>query len=240
MKPRLELDMHLQPDDESCGPTCLHAVYRYWGDELPLHRLIAEVELLDTGGTLGVLLALHALRRGYRSTLYTYNLQLFDPTWFIEPRTDLRERLESQAAEKEDGRLRFATRAYIDYLALGGDIHFEELSPQLIRRHLERDQPILTGLSATYLYGCARERGWGRLEADDIRGYPTGHFVVLGGYDADSDEVHIADPLHESPSHGSRYYPVGMQRLLGAILLGVLTYDAVLVILEPGRGEPAS
>ena len=25
-----------QPDEVSCGPTCLHSVYRFYGDELPL------------------------------------------------------------------------------------------------------------------------------------------------------------------------------------------------------------
>ena len=233
MRTRLKLEMHGQPDDASCGPACLQSVYRWFGDEVPLERVIAEVELLETGGTLAVLLALHALRRGYRATIYTYNLQLFDPTWFIEPRVDLIERLESQALEKEDPDLRFATRAYIEFLELGGAVRFEELSPGLIRRYLERDQPILTGLSATYLYGCARERGWEELEYDDIRGHPTGHFVVLGGYDGETDEVHIADPLQDNPRYLTGYYPVGMQRLLGAILLGVLTYDANILLLRP-------
>jgi hypothetical protein len=233
MSSRLELDMHWQPDDASCGQTCLHAVYRFFGDEIPLERVISEVVPLETGGTLAVLLALHGLRRGYSATIYTYNLQLFDPTWFIEPRVDLIERLESQALEKEDPDLRFATRAYIEFLELGGAVRFEELSPGLIRRYLERDQPILTGLSATYLYGCARERGWEELEYDDIRGHPTGHFVVLGGYDGETDEVHIADPLQDNPRYLTGYYPVGMQRLLGAILLGVLTYDANILLLRP-------
>jgi hypothetical protein len=230
----LVLDMHHQPDDASCGPTCLHAVYQYYGDSVALDDVIAEVEPLETGGTLAVLLALHALRRGYRATIYTYNLQLFDPTWFLEPAVDLTERLEVQAAEKEDPTLRFATAAYIDYLERGGVVRFEELNPQLLRGHLEANQPILTGLSATYLYGCARERGWDHLEYDDVRGHPTGHFVVLGGYDAETDEVHVADPLQDNPRYLSRYYPVGIQRLLGAILLGVLTYDANILILEPG------
>jgi len=233
---RLELDMHGQPDDASCGPACLHAVYRYFGEDSRIDEVIAEVEPIEGGGTLAVLLAEHALRRGYGATIHTYNLQLFDPTWFDGDEVDLVDRLIRQAAEKEDEKLRHATRAYVDYLQLGGRIDFEDLSPELVRSHLERDRPILTGLSATYLYRCARERGWNQLEYDDIRGHPTGHFVVLYGYDADRDEVHVADPLQDNPRFGSHYYKVGMHRLLGAILLGVLTYDANLLVLEPPRG----
>ena len=233
MDTRLILDMHGQPDDASCGPTCLHAVYRYFGYDIPLERIIEEVEPMEGGGTLAVLLAGHALRRGFGARIHTYNLQLFDPTWFDGSQVDLADRLVRQAAEKEDTKLRMATEAYIDYLELGGKIDFKDLTADLLRSHLERDRPILTGLSATYLYRCARERGWDRLEYDDVRGYPTGHFVVVSGYDAAHDEVHVADPLQDNPRFGSHYYKVGMQRLLGAILLGVLTYDANILVLEP-------
>jgi len=233
---RLQLEIHGQPDDSSCGPACLQALYAFYGDKVPLDRLIQEVEPLETGGTLAVMLAVHALRRNYRATLYTYNLQLFDPTWFNPEGDHLAERLERQAAEKEDAKLRVATSAYVEYLALGGMVRFEELSPELIRFHLNRDRPILTGLSATYLFGCARERGWESLEFDDVRGYPTGHFVVLYGHDPATGTVRVADPLQDNPRYGSHYYEVGMQRLLGAILLGVLTYDANLLILEPRSG----
>ena len=82
METRLEFDILPQPDNMSCGPTCLHALYRYYGDELPLEAVIEQVESLEGGGTLAVLLACHALRRGYDATIYTYNLKVFDPTWF--------------------------------------------------------------------------------------------------------------------------------------------------------------
>ena len=237
MTTKLGLEVQRQPDDLTCGPTCLHAVYRFYGDEQPLERVIAEVEPLETGGTLAVLLALHALRRGYRARIYTYNLHLFDPTWFTQPGVDLTARLRAQAEQKPDPRLRFATRAYLEYLELGGELRFEELRPDLIRRHLEHDRPMLTGLSATYLYGCARERGDQVMEYDDVVGYPAGHFVVLSGYDREANEVLVSDPQHDNPGFGTHTYPVGMQRLLGAILLGVITYDANLLVLEPPIDE---
>ncbi len=71
-----------------------------------------------------------------------------------------------------------------------------------------------------------------------MRGKPTGHFVVLCGYDGKTRQVRIADPLHDNPAFGSAFYSVGVYRVLGAILLGVLTYDANLLILEPPRSNP--
>jgi len=233
LESRLKLDILPQPDDATCGPTALHAVYRYYGDDVPLSTLIDEVVPLETGGTLAVHLACHALRRGYAAKIYTYNLSLFDPTWFDSPGVDLAERLRLQAEAKNDTKLLLATEAYLDFLDLGGDLLFHELSPNLVRRYLKKDVPILSGLSATYLYGCAREVGAYKMQYDDIRGLPTGHFVVLCGYDPERREVLVADPLQDNPRFGSHYYEVDIQRVLGAVLLGVLTYDANLLVLRP-------
>ena len=230
---RLRLDMPPQPDDSSCGPTCLHAVYGYFGDDVPIPQLIEEVPYLDSGGTLASLLAGHALRRGYRATIYTYNLQLFDPTWFDSPGVDIADRLAEQARFKPDPRLQHATTAYREFLELGGVIRFEELRPSLISEFLQHGQPILTGLSATYLYDSMREAELdGEIDYDDVRGEPVGHFVVLSGYDPRTRRVTVSDPLHDNPKFGTCEYEVTIDRVLGAILLGVLTHDANLLILE--------
>lgn len=237
MPRHLELEILPQPDEVTCGPTCLHAVYRYFDDVMPLEQLIREIPTLDEGGTLAVLLGGHALRRGYRATIYTFNLKVFDPSWF-RGRTDLIPRLEAQIAAKHSTKLIAASEAYIEYLRLGGRIHMQELNAQLIRRYLKRSIPILTGLSATYLYQCKREIAHNN-QPDDIRGVPTGHFVVLCGYHAKQRTVSVADPYLPNPLGAEHYYDVGLDRLVGAILLGVLTYDANLLVLEPGRHAQA-
>ncbi|MCO6437805.1 MAG: C39 family peptidase [Phycisphaerae bacterium] len=229
----LPLDILPQPDDVTCGPTCLHAVYDYFGESLPLKNVIAEVTGLEEGGTLAVFLAVHALRRGYSASIYTYNLQLFDPTWFAQPGTDIAAKLKAQSEAKSDKRLQVATGGYLEYLKLGGKILFEDLTAALIRKYLTRGVPILTGLSSTYLYRGIREFG-PKCDDDDIRGAPVGHFVVLCGYDRKHRQVMVADPMHPNPMATTHVYSVGMDRLLGAILLGIVTYDANLLILERG------
>jgi hypothetical protein len=217
----------------TCGPTCLHAVYSYYGDRVPLEQLIREVKPLETGGTLAVSLACHALRRGYEATIYTYNLPLFDPTWFdADADVDVAARLRAQKKAKTDRKLDAATRLYLEFLNRGGTLAYEDLRPSLIRRFLKQGIPILTGLSATYLYGCAREH---EDEYDDVRGLPVGHFVVLSRYDARKREVWVADPFLENPRFGRAYYRVSLERLIGSILLGIVTYDANLLIITPRK-----
>ncbi len=232
MEGRIALDILSQPDDTTCGPTCLHAVYRYYGDDIPLQQVIAEAHILEGGGTLEVLLACHALRRGYKATIYTYNLQVFDPTWFETPDIDLSAKLRQQVKVKASKRLKVATKAYLEFLALGGILRFHDLTTALLRKYLKQDKPILCGLSSTYLYHCAREFG-PTLDSDDIRGVATGHFVVLCGYDLHSRHVLVADPLKQNPSGKGQVYEVDIDRLVGSILLGILTYDANLLIIEP-------
>jgi hypothetical protein len=239
----LTLEILSQPTDETCGPACLHAVYRFHEDPLPLDQVVAEVTRLGTGGTLAAYLGLHALQRGYEATIYTYNLKLFDPTWFDDAEPQLEERLRAQAEVKPSARLRSATEAHLEYLEAGGAVHFEELTPDLIRRPLSRGLPIMTGLSVTYLYGCAREvyDAEGEGEYDSIRGFPTGHFVVVHGYDPTTDSVLIADPYHDNPlPPAGANYRVSVIRLMGAIMLGVLSYDANLLVIEPPSSPKAA
>jgi hypothetical protein len=236
-KPGLGFAVEPQPDDFTCGPACLHGIYRFYGDDVSLASVIADIRMIDRGGTLDVFLANHALERGYDVTLYTYNLDLFDPTWFDLPNEEIRARLKAQAKQKHWRRLQTATRGYDEFLQLGGKLLLRDLERSLLRGFLKRGIPVITGLSATYLYRAAREVAETNV-ADDVRGEPVGHFVVLTGYRRDTREVLIADPLASNPLVRSRYYAVNVQRLIGAILLGTMTYDANLLVIEPkSRGR---
>ena len=234
----LNVEIQTQLDDVTCGPTCLDAIYRYYGDEIPLEQVVSEVQQLETGGTLAVLLACHALKRGYKATIYTYNLRIFDPTWFGQFGGDLEEKLREQLRHKETPKLRFATEAYVEFLERGGTIKFEELNSALLRRYLNRGIPILTGLSATYLYRCPRELV--TTDPDDVRGEPQGHFVVVCGYDRLRRQVMVADPYPDHALGDSNKYFVSFDRLIGAILLGIMTYDANLLLIETKGRQEAS
>ena len=78
----LAFDIQAQPDEVTCGPTCLQALYQYYNDPVPLKDVIREVKQLKNGGTMAVMLGNHALQRGFKAHIYTYNLNVFDPSWF--------------------------------------------------------------------------------------------------------------------------------------------------------------
>lgn len=231
MNIKLELSINPQPDDSTCGPTCLQAIYTYFGDSIGLDQVIAEVPALEGGGTLGVMLANHALARGYHASIYTYNLMIFDPTWF-DGKTQMDAKLARRAECCNDSKQRLAIAQYRQFLRQGGQLHLQDLERSLLRHHLKQGRPLLTGLNSTFLYRTMRVYGPKMID-DDVRGDVVGHFVVLHGYDRQRKTVMVADPYKDNPYSRNHLYETELDRVIGAILLGVMTYDANFVIIEP-------
>jgi Peptidase_C39 like family len=231
----LNCDIKAQPDEVTCGPTCLHSIYQYYQDTIELNDVIKEVKSLKAGGTLAVMLGNHALKRGYKAHLYTYNLNVFDPSWFQYSTKKIMDSLKQQMRYKfKRKKLLVASRAYVKFLEAGGKVFQHELNPDLIKKYLKESKPILTGLSATYLYGTKREIPASN-KFDSIRGEPVGHFVIINGYDELTNTAYLADPMNANPLNSSQYYGVNFDRLINSIMLGIVTYDANLLIIEPTK-----
>lgn len=230
----IDLDVRIerQPDYTTCGPTALHALYDYYGDKITLDEVIRETPKLPGGGTLGVHLAVHALQRGYEAAMWLCSVRHFDPTWFQKP-TDLLAKLKARGVAKNfanDPRYGPALESAEQYLTLGGQYVWGDLTPELIAKTLGNGFPILTGTNGTYLYQCSRETEAG---ADDVGGESFGHFIVLSGYRDTDQSVAIADPLLDNPAYGTKYYRVNVFRLIGAIFLGVGSDDGNLLVIRP-------
>lgn len=234
----IELNIRSQPTDETCGPTSLHAIYQYYGYNISLKQVIETMELSLSGGTLSPLLGKHALMHGFDATIYVNQLELFDPTWFKNgkaPQEVLLIKLKSQDKFKQSKNLASASKAFQDFLSLGGHIRFETIDVKLLKYYFKKKIPILTGLNSTYLYRTSRELYTSEGESffDDIQGVACGHFVVLAGYDEKKRRIIVADPFRENPLSKDNYYKVSIARLINAIMLGALTYDASLLIITP-------
>ena len=235
----LRLERFTQPDDVTCGPTCLRKVYNYFGVDLPLDEVLGEIDRNEDGGTLAVFLGLAALRRGFKARIFSYDLRIFDPVWYDLPPAELIEKLRQRIPHLGSSKGRRSAKAYLKFLELGGIIAFEELTPRLLKRILNQNHPVLAGLSATHLYRFSRERhdpDTHLLVDDDVAGHPTGHFVVISGYANWGRRFVLLDPSAHVPVTKDGRLVVEAQRLINAILLGDLTYDAVL--LELWMEEP--
>lgn len=233
---RKELDVPRfeQPDDVTCGPTCLKQIYSFYQDRHTFEDIVAATPRNPDGGTLAVFLGLAALQHGYRATLYPFDLRIFDPSWFDLPQKAIAEKIAQREQHVTNAKIKRSMGAWREFIGQGGRVEFAELSPELLVDILERGHPILSGLSATWLYRQTRERPDDN-EWDDIRGEPAGHFVVIGGYSGGGRRFMIRDPSSHVPFSRDGRYVVPAQRLINAILLGDTTQDAVLLEIWPGR-----
>lgn len=234
----IDLNIRSQPNDETCGPTSLHAIYHYYGLQISLKDVIDTMEHSLSGGTLSPLLGKHALMHGFDATIYVNQLDLFDPTWFHKSRASqetLLIKLKSQDKFKHAKGFSIASKAYQDFLTLGGNIRFQTIDAQMFKDHFKKNIPILTGLNSTYLYRTSRElyTSSGESFFDDLQGSSCGHFVVLCGYHEKRRHVIVADPWRENPLSKNNYYKVSLARLINAIMLGAQTYDATLLVITP-------
>lgn len=209
-------------------------VLRGYGDQRPFEDISARVERNEDGGTLGVHIGRAALALGYGATIYSYNLRVFDPSWSSLSTARLVDKLEARAARIQGQKLRHVIEAYADFLKAGGVVQFDDLTTELLTRLLRTRRPIVCGLSATYLYQTSREDP--RTNSfDDVGGEPAGHFLVIRGYHGHGKEFLVSDPYKNLPMTASGTYEVDAQRLLNAILLGDVTYDGVLLVVDPMR-----
>jgi hypothetical protein len=229
---KLDVEIQRQPDETTCGPTCLDAVYQFYDDQLPLADLVDQCQRLDHGGTFAAYLGCHALDRGYTATLYTWDLKVFDPSWFKPGSRPLLERLAAQLKLKSDASVRTASAAYSEFLQRGGMVRLRDLTAPFIRGLIRRGVPVVAGLSSTYLYRTPREFGPNDVP-DDLRGEPAGHFVVLSGYRRRDRVVRVSDPYLPNPVSKRPHYWVNINRLICAVLLGNLTFDANLLVITP-------
>jgi hypothetical protein len=228
-----------QPDDVSCGPTCLCQVFHAYGDLKSPEEVAGITRRTPDGGTLPVYLGLAALTAGYRVRAYSYNLRIFDPTWAELPLRELRTKLWQRERAVRGVGLKRETRAWREFLRAGGEILFEDISPALLIRILRDSHPVVCGLSATYLYRQVRERPRDNM-CDDIRGEPVGHYVVVCGYRRGGRRFLVTDPWPHAPFEPGGHYEVPVYRLLSSILLGDVTRDAVLLEVFRPKTRPRS
>jgi hypothetical protein len=63
----------------------------------------------------------------------------------------------------------------------------------------------------------------------------VGHFVVLCGYDPQQRKVLVADPFRANPLGAGHQYSVEVGHVIRSIMLGILTYDATMLIIHPPK-----
>lgn len=228
-----ELNILPQPDAESCGPACLHAVFRYFHQYTTLEEVIQGVGPKATGPVPMVHLAQDAIDRGFSATLHTCHFNIFDPGWKGLSKKGLLNKLRGMMENLSDKKLMNALYAYIHFLHSGGSLLFDPIDQNLFNKYLCCGFPVLCRINAARHYDHQQD---GPL---DIHPHMAGRdttgqaskFVVL--YSMHGDVVDVADPYPQNPLGDGHHYPVDAFHLLSSIEADKGTYDASLLVLSP-------
>ncbi len=158
------------------------------------------------------------------ATIYVTDTKIFDPSWFMEPRADLIQKLRRQQnffRKKADAEHLAVSNKFIRFLRLGGRLEFNRISPSLIAQLLAEYGRIIADIDSTYFGNEMRyyTNHQDQLIQDDLRGGPVGHFVALVSADLDKMEITIADPENKNQHSDSRVYTVDLQHLINALML---------------------
>lgn len=226
----LEVARLPQPTQSSAGPTSLRMILAFHGMAVPHDEMLEVLPLDPEDGARGPQIGLAALRCGFQVTIIPYERCILRPQWSTLPPATLLEHLErvgldgSDAGPRGEGVL---ARIYADYLRAGGELRFAPLSRELLVSYLQQHTPLIAALDAEYLYAAS-------TAADHEAGPRQAHFLVVGGYDAATDEFAVSDPWYDIPlaNTGGRYR-IPSDRLVTAVLLGAEANDAELIAIRP-------
>lgn len=217
----------IEQTGKNCGPTALTQLFHYFDIDQSVEETIEQTSMIPGLGTYDGNLGCTAIKKGFKVTITPQNLNVFDPTWFSLNREALLSKLRARAEIIEDKYLVASTNGFIDFLELGGELEFKHYSEDLLFEKLALG-PFIVGLCSTYLYGEMRDKGGVK---DDVKGERLGHFVVVDGYNSETDEFTIKDPWHSIPFSPNGEYMLKGDKLITSMLLGEATYDATIVQL---------
>lgn len=227
-----EFYLKIQPNETSCGPSCLYSIYKMLGAKVSFVKLLSKIQQFqEGGGTLSVVLGIDAIERGYEVDLHAMNINIFDPSWFQLSKNEIKQKLMQRLLlRKNKKKEKFVIRKYIEFIELGGNLIFGDVTSKLLIKHFNNKHILLVGLSATWLYQSKRENSETNV-ADDITGDPVGHFVLAYQYDKKNRTVFVGDPYPLNPSKNP-FYHVPIERFITSLHLGIYTYDANILIVK--------
>ncbi|MBT3984899.1 hypothetical protein HOD38_03165 [archaeon] len=221
----------------SCGHSSLLQVLAYYGTKLELKEVVNEISSCEVDdlklGASECELGLFAMKRDFKSTVISLDVRRFDATWFDLSKEELKKKLELRSKflhnlspeDFKEGQgtqyLDNVTKYYSEYFEKDGKVKFLPISKELIKKYIDKKIPVIALVSSQLYFKKARKYN-GKF--DDIKGKPTGHWIVVSGY-TDKNFI-ITDPADDLEKDGN----VEMEQ--NYLISSINTYGPVILIIE--------
>jgi len=175
----------------TCGSSSLQQVLAYYGVKLGLDEILKDIKKYKYG-TFMPYLGLYAKRLGFMPKIVTYDVKVFDPTWFGLLVGQIIKKLETRSREMDVPHVyRSECKAFVRYLKAGGAIEFDFIKKGRIIKELERKRPVIVDVCSTILHRKERKNRV-KDKYSDTSGEPMYHAVVVSGHE--KGKFIIVDP----------------------------------------------
>jgi peptidase C39-like protein len=222
----LPIRSEIQPDDTSCGISCLKMLLAFHGISLSFDEMREIIPPLPDIGLYDSHVGKAALDLGFSVTIYSYNYTIFHPLWNHLTRKDLIRHLSTKNKSSMTPLQEFATKSYIEFMEAGGEVLFYPLSKELLLAFFEKGLPVMVALDMCFLYDSM-------VYYENTTEPRATHFVVLHGYNPENNTFRISDPWHSIPlPNNMGQFSLDADRVINAIFLGQNRNDAAVVVIQ--------
>ena len=171
----MTLQYYNQQQSKTCGLACLRMIFSNFSDYISEKELVKQVKV-HSFGIFSTDLAIIALKKGYKTTLYTFNLPLFSK-YNIEFGTLVNLKLIRKISPKPSSKK--AYDSIKNYLKYGGVLYYDYPRLELLEKYLDQEWPCLISFNTA---------STGKY----YKKWDNGHYNVVHGID--KHHVNILDP----------------------------------------------
>jgi len=187
----MKLDVpYIKQEKNMCGPSSLQQVLEYYGRKISLKDILANVKMFPFG-TPPPYLAIGAKKLGYKVRLISFDVNYVDPSWKNSPKNEIIEKLKKRLPTIKNRIINRRTKGLIMALESGVELDIKIPSEKILIKYMKRGIPPIITLSYNVLHDYKRKLN---DKLDDVKGLPTGHYVVVSGYD-DNNFI-VTDPFN--------------------------------------------
>jgi hypothetical protein len=229
----------IKQETSECMQTAATQMISYFDTSITVNEVLRTVPVYEENGekigTSPGHLATYFTQKGYHTTSYIFDTELFDRTWEgLTSEQVVKELQERQAYIPDSSWLAKYHRILVDgwklYAESGGNFSFTPLSVALLRQLLNVG-PYLLMVNSTYLNQEAKQlydKGDDRFNPDPIRGRSLTHATTCAGYK--EGNFLIVDP--DPPRGIEQHRWVQQDHLIASIMAAQTESDNLLLSIS--------
>jgi hypothetical protein len=208
---KIDVPLVKQKDKNGCGAAGMSMIYKFFGVNLSQEEIIKKIGGLTRWGSFTVDHALMANELGFSTTVYSYNLEYYDPSDSKLSRKELIKKT-GELIKKENRQYNIRELKSI-LKVLRSDVSYEMRIPTLnsIKKFLDKRIPVVVAVNSAVLFEKKKDLRWG-------------HFLALTGYE--KNRFYYNDP------HGIKG-TISDEKLIFALSNNVFDSSAYLLVIKP-------